>query len=374
MALVFNPNGPLGAGYYATDGNDFESSGVNSATIFALAGNDGIYGGNGNDSIVSGAGNDILDGGSGADWMEGSLGDDIYYVDTAGDVVLETPTLSGTAIFAGYDTIYTTVSFNLTGNYGVEVLDAGRASQGVNLTGNDLTKFIRGGASDDVLTGWRLNYDNTTTFDGRGGDDTMIGGLGNDNYYVDSAGDVILDPGAPDFIPDGGLDTVFASVSYTLGAGQKLERLYADAGNTGLALTGNEIANTIRGKGGDDTLAGGGGMDVLIGGAGADCFVLQPLSADRDRINDFVGEVDRLLVFVSVFGELDGPGLAFADRFLVNDDGRSRNGGTADTRFVYNEVTGGLYFDADGTGAQRGVLIANLNGAPMVEASDFLIL
>jgi Ca2+-binding RTX toxin-like protein len=51
-----------------------------------------------------------------------------------------------------------------------------------------------------------------------------------------------------------------------------MESLHANAGGTGLALTGNEVANRIIGGAGDDTLVGGGGNDTLIGGAGTAVF------------------------------------------------------------------------------------------------------
>ena len=75
-----------------------------------------------------------------------------------------------------------------------------------------------------------------------------------------------------------GTDTVYASVNYTLGAGQEIEFLRANAGATGLTLTGNELANTIcrrqrrrhaqSAAGGNDTLNGGDGNDGLDGGPG----------------------------------------------------------------------------------------------------------
>ncbi len=394
---------------YGYGGNDFVNAGIGFDTIYGGAGNDNldggngggneepdasiIYGGNGNDTIASGAandsqyggngsdtlyswsGDDVLSGGSGADWMEGGRGNDTYYVDSIGDLVFEYSQGEGLGgPSSGYDTVFTAVSFDATGNLAIEVLDARQALQGVSLVGNDLTEKLLGSAYDDVLTGWRPNYGNTTTFDGRGGDDTMIGGLGLDNYYVDSAGDVILDPGDPNTSPDGGLDVVFASTSYTLGLGQRLEKLIGNAGSTGLALTGNEFANLVRGKGGADTLAGGLGVDTLTGGGGPDTFVLQPFRADRDRITDFEHGVDDLLVSESVFGELDGPGLAFADRFLSNGTGRAVDGGTADTRFIFNTTDGNLYFDANGAANGQTRQIASLTGVHELDALDFMIL
>ena len=110
--------------------------------------------------------------------------------------------------------------------------------------------------------------------------------LGDNTYHVDDPATVILEP------IDGGSDTVLASVGYRLPTGSEIEFLTA-AGGAGLALTGNESANTITGEAGDDTIVGGGGADVLFGGAGADIFALAMLPdstvdlAGWDTIGDF---------------------------------------------------------------------------------------
>jgi serralysin len=95
----------------------------------------------------------------------------------------------------------------------------------------------------------------------------MIGGTGNDVYYVDNVGDVVTENAGE------GTDTVYASVSYALTAGSEIEFLRANAGATGLTLTGNALNNTIIGGTGNDTLSGGAGNDVLNGGTGADTMI-----------------------------------------------------------------------------------------------------
>ena len=88
----------------------------------------------------------------------------------------------------------------------------------------------------------------------------MAGGSGNDFYYVDNAGDRVIEAAG------GGSDNVYARVSYALAAGQEVEflRVY---GSAGLTLTGNEFANTLIGGLASDTLTGGAGNDTLRGGA-----------------------------------------------------------------------------------------------------------
>ena len=88
----------------------------------------------------------------------------------------------------------------------------------------------------------------------------MIGGLGNDTYYVDDAGDVA------DESTGGGTDTVIASIDLTLGA--DIERLQLAGGAR--AGTGNALNNQITGTAFADTLDGGLGADTMAGGAGDD--------------------------------------------------------------------------------------------------------
>jgi Ca2+-binding RTX toxin-like protein len=83
---------------------------------------------------------------------------------------------------------------------------------------------------------------------------------------VDNAGDVVTENAGE------GTDTIQASVNYTLAANSSVEFLRANAGATGLTLTGNNLANTVAGNVGNDTLNGGAGNDTLNGNGGNDIF------------------------------------------------------------------------------------------------------
>ena len=98
----------------------------------------------------------------------------------------------------------------------------------------------------------------------------MFGGLGNDTYVVDNAGDVVTENA------NEGIDTVQAAVTYTLAANVENLTLTGAGGINGTGnaldnvLTGNGGANVLTGLAGNDTLNGGVGADTLDGGTGTD--------------------------------------------------------------------------------------------------------
>jgi Ca2+-binding RTX toxin-like protein/serine/threonine protein phosphatase PrpC len=119
---------------------------------------------------------------------------------------------------------------------------------------------IRGTAAADTINGTSGN----DVIDGLAGGDTMRGGAGNDIYVVDHIADLVVEDA------NSGNDTVFTSVSFTLGA--NIETIVANT-TLGLTLTGNALANTMFGGAGADTLNGGDGDDILVGGGGNDALV-----------------------------------------------------------------------------------------------------
>jgi Ca2+-binding RTX toxin-like protein len=202
----------------------------------------------------------VFRGHRGDDIMRGRDGNDIYYVDSTGDQVIETED-------NGNDLVVSTVDYTLPDN--VERLNLA-GSDDLNGTGNALDNIIRGTGGDNIL-------------DGGEGADTLYGGKGDDTYVIDNEGDHAVE------IEDGGIDTVQASIDYTLGRNlENLELTGEAVKGTGNKLdnsiVGNEADNELDGKGGDDTLDGGGGDDTLTGGVGADTFAW---GAGNDVITDF---------------------------------------------------------------------------------------
>jgi ELWxxDGT repeat protein len=393
--------------------------------IYGLDGNDTLYGGLGNDTLYGGAGNDWLDGGAGADVMIGGSGNDIYFVDNPQDTIIEeanggTDTVISTISWQLGEhlenlTLTGSNAINGTGNSGNNVI-IGNSAANV-LSGGDGNDWLSGGAGNDTLYGGTGNdtlygdagndilygdagndslfggAGNDTLYGGAGNDwldggagaDVMVGGSGNNIYFVDNPLDTV--------IGGGGIDTVIATISW------QLDNYYASVENLTLAGTnaingtgnsnhnviiGNSAANvlsggdgndwlsglggndrlvgghgndTLDGGTGDDTLIGGRGFDYLIGGAGKDSFQLsRPLVGDFDTIADFSVDDDKILISKAEFGLTQGLGVLDASLFRLGTSAV-----TASDRFIYNQSTGNLFFDADGFGGNTQVRIAQLS-------------
>ncbi|MCP5433574.1 MAG: hypothetical protein H6923_09930 [Alphaproteobacteria bacterium] len=237
--------------------------------LYGGADSDSVYGGYGNDYIEGGSGNDSLDGENGDDTMIGGTGNDTFVVDSASDVVTE-------ASGEGTDLVESSITYTL-GSYVENLTLTGTGN--IDGTGNALANLINGnsgantidgGDGDDILNGGGGNDSlvggaGVDSLDGGTGDDTMAGGTGDDVYFVDSAGDEIVE-----YIT-GNVDLVFSSVNYTLGS--NLENLWltgtatTGTGNTkSNVIFGNDENNTLSGLGGADTISGGFGDDTLYGG------------------------------------------------------------------------------------------------------------
>ncbi|WP_375457732.1 beta strand repeat-containing protein [uncultured Enterovirga sp.] len=276
--------GNLGSGYVGQIADLAVSTlgfqGVENFTIATGTGNDAIQTGDGvdsiytsagNDVLTSGGGDDILVGGSGNDVMTGGGGNDLYQVSEAADDVVE-------GLGAGVDQVYASVDYGLTAN--VENLFLlGSAAIGIgNASDNYITAALEGSV-DNVLIGG-------------GGNDQMVGGLGNDLYEVMQAGDTVIEAVGE------GADQIYAYVDHTLSA--NVENLFLVGSAT--SGTGNGLDNYITASlegAVDNVLNGGGGNDVMVGGLGNDLYavteagdiVVEAAGAGGDQVYAFIDYV-----------------------------------------------------------------------------------
>jgi Ca2+-binding RTX toxin-like protein len=331
----------------------FDGSGAFAGTGNGLA--NSIKGGAGNDRLDGRDGDDFLDGGAGADQMIGGSGWDVFVVDNAGDQVVE-------ATGAGIDRVRSSISYTLGANVEDLVLTGTAALNGA---GNENINYIYGNAASNVL-------------DGRAGADVLTGGGGNDVYFVDNGGDKVVETAGA------GTDTVRSSVTYTLSANVENLALMGgaaiDATGNALAngLSGNGAANTLSGLGGNDNLSagagndrlfGGTGNDRLDGGGGADDFVFDTAlnaSSNVDSIVNFTPADDSVRLSRSVFTAVAAGTLA-ADAFHVGTAAAD-----AEDRIVYNQGTGQIFYDADGSGAGAAILFAAVAAGTVLTSADFI--
>ena len=284
-----------------SDTNNFINSSTGADWLEGKGGNDWLFGGGGDDHLEGGTGNDELDGWQGNDTMIGGTGDDVYNVDSASDVVTEyagegTDTVkvrkSSYTLGANVenaDLHYYSGSISVTGNSANNLFIMGTGAQTVSgSTGIDTVSYVHtaavsvdllnqtfgGEAADDYMTGIEnltgSAYDDVlralgtaSIIDGGLGADTMEGRNGSDIYYVDNAGDLVIE------VAGGGIDEVRIRnlSSYTLpGYVEKLTNFT----NHLFTGTGNSLANEINGGAAVDYLSGGAGHDTLNGGDGDD--------------------------------------------------------------------------------------------------------
>jgi Ca2+-binding RTX toxin-like protein len=305
-------------------------------------------------------------------------------VDSAGDAVIE-------AAGEGSDRVLAAASYALTSNSEVELLTTidQSATTVIDIVGNDFGQAIFGNAGTNSLAGaggndtlWGLVGNDV--LDGGLGADNAVGGAGDDIYAVDNGADLVFETAG------NGSDRVLVYTGYALGAGAEVE-LLATANQASVQpfdLTGNELANniqannganTLRGLGGndvlfgldgDDVLIGGGGVDQLNGGAGADTHVFGDAlgPTNIDLVFGFVSGADRIQLDNAVFTALaDGPLPAGAFNL-------GATASEADDRILYDQATGRLFYDADGTGAAAATHFATLVGNPIIAAGDFAVI
>nr|WP_245517083.1 calcium-binding protein [Rhizobium leguminosarum] len=208
---------------------------------------------------------------------------------------------------------------------------------------------------------------------------------GNDTFTVTNANQIV------DESRGGGTDTVKASISFSL-ADQKhtvgtienltltgTANLSATGNNTANILTGNDGNNSLNGGKGNDRLVGGlgndkligkAGADVLTGGGGGDTFVfnVKPDNTSVDKIRDFSSAAgDKLMLDHSIFAALSLS--RFSDEnFVLGTKARE-----ADDKLIYDQASGILSYDADGSAAGAAIHVADLDNSAALHFKDFLL-
>ncbi|MEH2141289.1 beta strand repeat-containing protein [Nostoc sp.] len=284
---------------------------IEELNILGTAYDDNIVGNNGNDTLSTGSG--------GKDTIDGGKGDDVLYVDYSGATGGITTTFNAT----------TKIGSITAGTYGVSYKNI----EGLNITGTNYDDNIVGSNGNDTISGGYYDSDNDTIIGGAGDDRLNIDG----NNYLSGSGNHLLDGGD-------GNDTLTASQAY-------------------------DAKNTLIGGNGNDILIAGKGNDSLYGGSGIDTFVFNTYDLRSDtgnRVYDFNATND--VIGISNFGGGLSTGSLSANQFQI---GASAT--TSDQKFIYNNITGALFFDQDGTGGSTQVQFAQLSPGLALTNNNFVI-
>ncbi|MCA2917463.1 MAG: hypothetical protein IM318_07045, partial [Microcystis sp. M017S1] len=136
-------------------------------------------------------------------------------------------------------------------------------------------------------------------------------------------------------------------------------------------IIGSSNDDIITGTADNNILIGGLGNDTLTGGAGGDQFTFNNRNEGIDTITDFLSsQGDKITVSAAGFGGGLAAGVAItAAQFVLGTTALN-----ASNRFIYNTITGGLFFDGDGTGTLAAIQIATLSSKPTLTASDIVVL
>lgn len=198
-------------------------------------------------------------------------------------------------------------SDTLVGGLGADTLVAvaGRDAEG-NFLGDILmggTNGIPGSVDLDTSGDTLIGGQGADVLDGGNGIDSMIGGAGNDTYYIDVAEDIVVEeddggtddlgvfsitPAKRDFATDlaagyFALDAAASAAGLDSNTGEgfdiDLENNFANVehaslvGSANLYVLGNGDPNSLVGNFGDNLLVGGAGNDTLLGQGGNDYLI-----------------------------------------------------------------------------------------------------
>ena len=300
ITSTFNATTNIGSITVNTNRVDYKS--IEQLYIDGTRYNDYLVGSNGNDTLDGGTGKDTLNGGAGNDYLSSSDSNSLMDGGDGND------SLSASGSYDDYRG-----EFTLYANSGNSTLNGGAGDDHLVTNYSSGNNLLSGGNGNDSLNASGL--DSLYSFYGVytvSGNNTLDGGAGDDHLIVD----------------------------YSSGA----NLLFGGDGNDSLSASNASGNNTFIGGNGNDILTGGNGNDSLIGGSGTDTFAFNRYNEGVDRLYDFNASNELIQVSATGFGGGLSIGSLQKTQFTI---GTSAN--TSSQRFIYDDSTGGLYFDLDGS-------------------------
>jgi serralysin len=180
------------------------------------------------------------------------------------------------------------------------------------------------------------------------GADTLIGGAGSDTAsYEDNQGAVFVNLTLGQGFGNAAQGDTFSSIENLVGT------VFYDT------FIGDENANRLDGARGNDTLTGAGGADTFV-------FDTILTFNNIDEIIDFTHGADKIELDDAIFAGL-ALGTLSADAFATGA------ATTAAQRILYNDNTGALSYDADGSGAGAAIQFATLQAHLTITNADFMV-
>ncbi|WP_422394216.1 calcium-binding protein [Nostoc flagelliforme] len=243
-------------------------------------------------------------------------------------------------------------------NFNLENLDNLPATSSRPAIGNIL--FSGQTSITDSFDVFDVNSTQTTLFNRN--TVTFLNDLDNNITGFDNSNDVINGQGGDDII-DG------KSGNDLLRSGEGNDILIGGAGSDTLNASGSTGENLLSGGDGNDILTGGNGNDSLIGGAGTDTFVFNTYNDGVDSIYDFNATNELIQVSATGFGGGLSSGSLLTSQFTIGTSAT-----TSEQRFIYDNSTGGLYFDLDGSASgSTQVKFAQLWGGVILTENNFVV-
>ncbi|MGV8951881.1 MAG: M10 family metallopeptidase C-terminal domain-containing protein [Cypionkella sp.] len=305
-------------------------------------GNDTLTGGLGIDQMFGGEGNDIVTGDAG-DQLYGDAGDDTLIFSGAANIagsLIAGGAGTDTAVLRGASTTVDlaqgtgTVGLTSVGIFAVENIVVEGVGTGL--------RTVLGNGGDNRFEVGSLGNDGSfgVSFDGRAGNDTLLGGRGTDTLSGGDGDDFLRGGAGNDTLIGGaGVDTAdyggaTGGVVASLTAGSASND--GDGGSDGLSgienLIGSAFGDQLTGSGGNNSLSGGAGADTLLGLAGDDIIAG---GAGNDVLDGGSG-IDLL----------DYSGAASGVRAQLNTGTASNDGdGGSDTISGFEHLTGSAFND-----------------------------
>ncbi len=286
------------------EGDDQLLGGDGAETLLGDDGNDRLFGAGGNDSLDGGAGADSLQGGVGTDTVLGGSGDDQLGgganadsidggsgINRLNEIVDGNVVIVGTALTSeslGNEAPMNINRIILSGGAENDLFDARLATVSVQLQGNAGNDILLGGRRADSI----LGGDGNDVISGGGAIDLLSGGNGFDDWLEEADSNFAV-TGITVTSAVTGSERVTDIERITLIGGTRANLINAASAGVPVILIGGQgndtliggsLADTLSGGNrGDTTITGGDGTDSLDGGLGAD--VLEIDQTDRTTVS-----------------------------------------------------------------------------------------